>query len=570
MFKKADYKRILKGVWIAYALFSIFIVLYLVDRLVCKEIDKVSKKIYLNDNWNITVNDELYENVSIDSIKIDSLKNDDKIILETTISKDIDYNQAALCVTVKHVTVSMYIDGELVYEYGKDRHDNNKTTGNGYIFINFYEEYKGKDLKLEYVVTEKEAFSRLNELWLCEWENVYREIATSNRLPLIMGSFLLVFGVMVSFVQIFAVAISAEYKNVLLLALFSICIGIWTLCYYDVMLLFAIPLYKISLIEHMTLFISPLPILGYMYSYIKEIRSKGTKYLYYGLFSVQFVLTTLAIVLHTMDLVHGPEMLKYFQVLFIVHVVFFIYVIYSKKKNNSSLSKISTAGLVLVVLCVFYELITYLTVRYTSFKILEIKGISSVGLTIFIGILVIDLYQRVTKNMMEEQEKALLIKKAYTDELTQLHNRTYCSEHMRQLSLVKKSNYTIINFDLNGLKQMNDTYGHTKGDELICYAALVLDKSFSDEGVVGRMGGDEFIAIIETDDTERIEKLLDKFRDNIKEVNNSKPDIGLSISYGYAVSTELEGASFEKIYNIADERMYEYKQAYKKKMAQSV
>ena len=131
----------------------------------------------------------------------------------------------------------------------------------------------------------------------------------------------------------------------------------------------------------------------------------------------------------------------------------------------------------------------------------------------------LDLYTRMTKSMMEEKEKELLIKRAYTDELTQLHNRTYCSEFMREISLVKQCKFTIINFDLNGLKQMTDTYGHTKGDELICYAALVLDKTFSTEGVVGRMGGDEFIVILETDNVEHIEELIGKLNDNIKEVN---------------------------------------------------
>ncbi|MEE1517016.1 MAG: GGDEF domain-containing protein, partial [Lachnospiraceae bacterium] len=196
----------------------------------------------------------------------------------------------------------------------------------------------------------------------------------------------------------------------------------------------------------------------------------------------------------------------------------------------------------------------------------QIKGVSSVGLTIFIGILVIDLYHRVTRNMMEEHEKALLIKRAYTDDLTKLHNRAYCSEHMRNLSIDKNSKYTIINFDLNGLKKMNDTYGHTKGDELICYAAIVLEKSFAKDGVVGRMGGDEFIAIIENDNIEFIEKLIETFKDNIKEVNEKKPDLGLSISYGYATNTELEGARYEKVYHVADERMYVYKQEVKKAM----
>lgn len=566
MDEKDKYKKILKWVWVIYALLSIFVVLYLVDRLVCKDIMKVSNRYLLNDNWNITINDNYYENVSLDNFSFEAVDKDDVIVMETIVPSDYQYVEACLCIKIRHATLLMYVDGKLEYEYGQARNKENKATGSGNLLINFDEDYKGKKLRFEYIVTENDAFSKFDEVWLSEWENSYRYIITTNRLPLLMGSFLMVFGVMMSFVQIFAVAISKKYSNVFLLAVFSICVGIWTLCYYDVMLIFSIPIYKISLLEHMTLFISPIPILGYMFGYVKETNSKRILYVYYVLFVVQFVLTVASITLHTMDLVHGPQMVKFFQILFIAHILFLIYVIYLRGKNNTILSKITNIGLLLVGVCVFYELATYLLARYFGYSLLQLKGISSVGLTFFIGILVVDLYQRVTQSMMEEQEKALLIKRAYTDELTKLYNRAYCSEHMRKLSVDKKSKYTIINLDLNGLKKINDTYGHIKGDELICYAAIVLEKSFSAEGVVGRMGGDEFIAIIENDNTEFIEQLIEKFRDNIKEINERKPDLGLSISYGYATNTELEGASSEKVYQVADERMYAYKQKVKKTM----
>ena len=383
---------------------------------------------------------------------------------------------------------------------------------------------------------------------------------------MLMGSFLLVFGVMMAFIQIFAVAISPKYSNVFLLAVFSICIGLWTMCYYDVMTVFSIPLYKVSLIEHMALFIAPVPILGYMYGHVKEINSKKLMLVYKILFSVQFTLTVTAIALHTIDLVHGAQMLIYFQMIVVVHLLFLIYVLYLGNRKNGKMSKYNTVGMMLVGICIFYELVTYIATRYTHVDIPQVKGVSSVGFTIFMGILVLDLYIRMTKSMMEEKEKELLIRRAYTDELTKLHNRAFCSERMRKLSVDENSKYTIINFDLNGLKKMNDTYGHIKGDELICYAAIVLEKSFAENGVVGRMGGDEFIAIIENDNTEFIEELLKGFRDNIKDVNDKKPDLGLSISYGYATNTELEGANCEKVYQVADERMYAYKKEVKKAM----
>jgi len=94
----------------------------------------------------------------------------------------------------------------------------------------------------------------------------------------------------------------------------------------------------------------------------------------------------------------------------------------------------------------------------------------------------------------------------------------------------------------------------------------VIDKSFSANGVVGRMGGDEFISIIATSDVKRIEQLIEKFKANIQEANKENPDLGLSISYGYATNKDVEGVEPEKVYHIADERMYAYKQKVKKMM----
>jgi diguanylate cyclase (GGDEF)-like protein len=247
-------------------------------------------------------------------------------------------------------------------------------------------------------------------------------------------------------------------------------------------------------------------------------------------------------------------------------MIFFSYVLHKRLKNDDKMKSFAVVGIMIVAACILYELARYTIVRYTGVKMLEIKGISSFGFIVFIGVLVLDLYQRVTRSVMEEHEKAILVKRAYTDELTQLHNRGYCTEYMHSISEDKTHKYTIINLDLNGLKKVNDTYGHIKGDELICYAAIVMDKTFSADGVVGRMGGDEFIAIIDTGDRKKIEQLIDSFNNNIAEINKQKPDLGLSISYGYAVSDELVGEGPEKVYHLADKRMYEYKKKVKAAM----
>lgn len=163
---------------------------------------------------------------------------------------------------------------------------------------------------------------------------------------------------------------------------------------------------------------------------------------------------------------------------------------------------------------------------------------------------------------MQETERNSLIKSAYTDELTQLHNRRYCMEYMNKIKEEQNDSFTVICFDLNNLKKMNDTYGHAKGDILIKSAAEVIAESFEKEGIVARMGGDEFIAVLNFAEDGKIVLLIEAFRNNIVKKNKKIEGLNMSIALGYACSSSQEH-DIDKIFQIADDRMYENKKQMK-------
>ena len=167
-----------------------------------------------------------------------------------------------------------------------------------------------------------------------------------------------------------------------------------------------------------------------------------------------------------------------------------------------------------------------------------------------------------TQKMMEQKERDFLIKSAYTDELTQLHNRRYCMEYMNKLKEERNFRYTVVCFDLNNLKTVNDTYGHAKGDVLIRSAAEVIAETFGSYGVVARMGGDEFVAVIGTADEEKLVFLMEEFMQNIARKNRTVRDLNMSIAYGYASGSQSD-SDIEKVYQIADDHMYEKKKQMK-------
>lgn len=561
-------KNGLKTIWIIYAIFSIMIWLPQIDNLLKKDYAEISKHILLDDDWNITINDKFYQDVSLDDFQFTPVKKGDRITMQRQLPGDWEnIIEGVLRLHIRQTSVNIYIDDELIYEYGSDRVNQNKTVGSGFQFINFPDKYKGKSIRIELYVSENNALARFDSIRIYDWKNAYRVLLTENRLPMFLGSFLVIFGLSIVMITTFAVLQSRKYIRIFCISAFSICMGLWTLAYYNVILVYSIPLYSVSLIEYMALYLSPLPLVIYMYKNVKNLKNKILKTIYWILFTVQMVFDVIILTLHTKDIVHCAAVLKYFHILIICHLIYFTLILIISLKTSERLNRFYLVGMLIIAGCTGYDLVTYYYNRYLGDTFLTLKGVSAIGVMIFIFILIYTFYANLTEKMMKETERNSLIKSAYTDDLTQLSNRRYCSEYMKKIQVEGIPEYTVICFDLNNLKTTNDTYGHAKGDLLIQSAADVLLETFKGHGIVGRMGGDEFIAILTDSYKETIEVLINKFLANIGRKNQEIADLNLSISYGYALSCESEEKNIEKIYQIADDRMYKNKRQYKKQKA---
>lgn len=141
------------------------------------------------------------------------------------------------------------------------------------------------------------------------------------------------------------------------------------------------------------------------------------------------------------------------------------------------------------------------------------------------------------------------------DALTDLYNRTYINGMFdRQVPPVP---FTVFMFDIDRLKYVNDHFGHAEGDKLISSVAEILKKCFRETDVVARIGGDEFVAILQNINTEGAEATKNRIKQQIDVHNNSRQDTHLRISFsiGYAVSETPED-TIETMMKSADERMY--------------
>lgn len=154
----------------------------------------------------------------------------------------------------------------------------------------------------------------------------------------------------------------------------------------------------------------------------------------------------------------------------------------------------------------------------------------------------------------------LQIKYAQYDQMTDLMNRRAFSEQIDELLEKENPKLTAIMIDINGLKVINDTYGHEAGDKLIIGASQCIRNCFQKDGNCYRLGGDEFCVLIERDDLD--------CTDNINQLeeccNNFSCKYFKSISFSYGIASTKEFEDIDSTLKEADHRMYEYKNNYYK------
>lgn len=166
--------------------------------------------------------------------------------------------------------------------------------------------------------------------------------------------------------------------------------------------------------------------------------------------------------------------------------------------------------------------------------------------------------QRRFRMILKEQER--LKGKTEIDGMTNLYNKVTVEKLVTNfLQDHKGRTCAMLMIDIDNFKAINDTYGHKMGDHVICVIAGLLASYFSEEDIVGRIGGDEFVVLLQNfasrnEVYQRVHEILWRIRDKDQ---LSIPE-GVSISIGLAFSNGLE-KSYDTMREKADEALYHAK-----------
>ena len=185
--------------------------------------------------------------------------------------------------------------------------------------------------------------------------------------------------------------------------------------------------------------------------------------------------------------------------------------------------------------------------------------VAILGYPIFVNRRQVGLYA-IYSNITERKEaEAKLHYLSFHDPMTGLYNRTYFELQMKLFEETWPQQMGIIICDIDGLKIVNDTLGHDKGDNLLIVAAKILKMCVRKKDVLARIGGDEFAIFLPACEIRELESVTSRIHTAIIDYNTTQQELPLNISVGYAVTRNKTLPSVSDLFKEADNNMYREK-----------
>ena len=459
---------------------------------------------------------------------------------------------------------NLYIDNRLVYSYGITQYENNRQLGCGYHFVDITREDCAKSIRLEMFAGENGAFSNLEDMKLIHSSDAYVALASGNFLLIVTCSFLMVFGMLVSLAGAGQFFVKKSFCQFLYIGIYSFLMGIYLMGYNGLLQLFSEDLILNTAIEHFALYLIMVPILMFTIELCNDKHGWFCNLLKF-IVLMDLVMTACVAFLYAKHWIHINVVAPVYRGIMMFCLVLIVVMTITGQIKRSKANYIFISGYIVMAVSSIIGIFCYEYYKYVGYISPLEKYCMPLGNIYFILTLLFSYLLNYMNHFKNSVERKTLLRMAYHDSMTNLFNRAKSVEIFEKLENLHKE-YTVISFDLNFLKRTNDTYGHEEGDKLLINFAAILHQSFGEYGHVCRMGGDEFMVIMEVDSKNNIiQKCIKTMKEMMKEDNDSGENkYEMHTSYGIACSTEIPENISDKVCALADKRMYEMKVRSKK------
>lgn len=513
----------------------------------------------LNSQWDMRINDVHLTNVSLSHFHKyydQKTKKHDHIIMKHSLPVS-DIPNPVILFRSKYSTLKVYLDGKPIYDFGMDYYQKDKFLGKMLHVITLPNDYSGKELTFDMYMTEDNGYGNFEAPMFGSHPDITGILVQDNIIIIATGLFMFIFGLTFLCIGLIFTSYVAEIKSLVLGSLFCMNLSAWLLTYYSILSLFVYTELETQ-IEYFTMYL----IVPYCFVILYYIGNFKGNRLYTGIMLVCCGVPLIQYALHYLFNIHMRLTLMVYQISGLVGFgVLLVYalMIIRKKIVVPENTRIQMIGLFTFAIGQLVHLVVYLLeqLHIPTYQLFNKFSISLACLMFAVCQLSTYLVY-ITASYAKKQENASLSHLAYADGLTNLPNRSKADKLMAELNEAT-DDYCILSIDLNGLKMVNDKYGHPSGDKYIKDFAKVLNNTFGEEEFCARIGGDEFIVIIRDAASKDINTLIGRMNSALNVMNALYTEYKRSVSVGFAFKHEAPTGNSHNVYLLADQRMYENK-----------
>lgn len=510
----------------------------------------------ISKGWTVILPGSYDSDVSLDDLSFGRMFERGMIVRLSNILPEDTPPHAGLRIYADNAVVKVEVEGKTVYEYGRENFMTGRTVGSGYHFVDLPADASGRGISITLTFAESFMSNARPDIELTSGADMFRKFVSESSGVIFIDLFLLLLGVVLLIVSLAFVPVNRDYLELTGTGLFSIVAATWGLCSQKVPEIIGLSITTNSILEFTLLYASPMVFLILILSSRRDIsRNKRCVLRILLLISVVFFL--IAMLFFLTNVMHLPRVRGIFDILMVgIGIAAIIFTNIPKKRRLIADKIFKISSVILVVTGVYEMMRKDVKAIFPRAAFLKLD-LFTIGILIFVvGMLasyLIGLYKRA----LDEQEVVVLKSLASVDSMTGLSNRKKANAVLAELDSSDET-YLIMSFDLNGLKQVNDRYGHESGDAMILTFSKLLSSVFSDTVGLFRMGGDEFIAVLKNDDIGSAGDSMRRLVELEKEASAQEP-YKVDCSFGAALSTEFEKPRSEEVLRLSDKRMYEMK-----------
>lgn len=450
--------------------------------------------------------------------------------------------------------VKVKVEDKLIYDYHPQAKWFGHSPGSSIHRVKLSHEYSGKILTIELQSPYKAFCGIVNQVSIGPESAHILSLFKEDFLPLAASLSILLLGIILIFIYLRLTYARIKNAGIFYLGLFSLFTGIWMTAERKILLIFLNDPVFILNVALISLYCLPVPLLLFIK---RSFHPERGRVLFF--FScVYFAFVSAGTLLQITNLLDYVLLIPVFHGLSIAVVLYLFYAgIKEMLAGNKDIRSLFCG-------CLIFSLFTLANIVFyylSSTPRMSTTGFLYLGILLFIVFSSSSIGENIFLLRDMQTRNKLLHSLAYTDTLTHLKNRASFDQMIQTISpgLEKDLSITLVVLDINNLKIVNDTLGHTEGDHLLIDGAKILKEALGRLGEIYRIGGDEFAMVIRNTPIVAINEAISELFERIDEYNDHASVFKISMAYGMDSYQKGKDKDLNSVFVRADKAMYRCK-----------